>query len=83
MPYNGAKREGQNLAAYAVNTDYHLTIKNKLDNICKVLNKEFNESFLPYVDSSPVNEIKAALFSGIGFKGKNNLFILNHYDFIY
>lgn len=69
-----------NISRYAAGLDYH--------DICGTLLKEFSRSlagsypaytFVPFIDSSPIPEVTAAVMCGLGVEGKNTLLINKDY----
>ncbi len=79
IPYRLDEEKG-NLSVYASSRDYHL--------FCRMLEeklkKEWGESFpdseiFCFSDNSPVDELALACSSGLGFRGKNGLFINEKY----
>lgn len=69
-----------NISKYAVVTDYHDVAMNRLKKACEELSKLFPENaFVPFADNSPVPEVSAALYSGLGVRGKNSLLITKEY----
>jgi len=74
------------IARYAVGTDYHIVIDDKLKQLEAFLKeKSPNSTFYRGVDSRPIAERSLALKAGIGFKGKNSMVIkpkLGSYFFI-
>lgn len=72
--------KGSNISKYAVVTDYHEVVLNRLKKACDKLHKEFPEnSFVPFADNSPIPEVRAAAFAGLGVKGMNSLLITEKY----
>lgn len=68
------------LSRYAVPADYHVVCGEILENICCLLSQKYPENrFVPFVDASPIPEVQAACFSGLGIKGKNGLLIHKEY----
>ena len=62
----------RNVSRYAIVDDYHTVIRQKLDILCKELQEMYiNETFIPFVDSSPVAEVRAAHLAGLGDVGLN------------
>lgn len=62
----------RNISRYAIVDDYHVVIRKKLDNLAKKLGNLYNQhEFLPFVDSSPVAEVRAAQLAGLGEIGLN------------
>lgn len=73
--YTGAYPE-RNISLYAVGTDYHHVVGNMLKALCSELLKLFPDArFMPYVDSSPIDEVLAAGRAGLGDVGDNGLLI--------
>lgn len=74
------KYTGSDISRYAVVPDYHDVIKELLVKACTELKNEYpNEEFEPFIDNSPVPEVKAAILAGLGVKGKNGLLINKYY----
>ena len=75
MPYYTGKHEERNVSLYAVGLDYHLYIRELSAKLC------FDDGYFYklFADTSPINERKAALDSGLGFKGRNGLVINEKY----
>ncbi|MBR4287619.1 MAG: epoxyqueuosine reductase [Clostridia bacterium] len=68
--------KNSNVSKYAVPEDYHLIAGEYLNKITEKLKAEYPENKFEYFcDNSPVNEVKAAVLSGLGVKGKNSLLI--------
>ncbi|KEO73295.1 tRNA epoxyqueuosine(34) reductase QueG [Anditalea andensis] len=68
--------EDLKLAKYAYGRDYHFVIKEKLNAMLSVLQKEIGEiGGRAFVDSAPVMERQWAQRSGIGWLGKNSLLL--------
>lgn len=68
--------EGRNISRYAVPEDYHLVLGKLLSDMCSGLKEAFKEcEFVPFADNSPIPEVKASAFSGLGVVGKNSLLI--------
>lgn len=69
-----------NVSRYAVSADYHIVTKKITDEIIARLSSEFPENkFEAFVDNSPLPEVRCAVAAGLGFLGKNNLFISEKY----
>lgn len=80
FPYKVREEKPLNISRYAAVKDYHIVCGNILKNVCEELKKTFSEyEFEPFVDNSPIKEVKAAAYSGLGVIGKNNLLINNKY----
>lgn len=66
----------RNISWYAVVPDYHVIVKKILKNVVIKLQKMFLENYFDFfVDSSPIPEVKAAAYSGLGVQGDNGLLI--------
>jgi epoxyqueuosine reductase len=64
------------LAKYAYGEDYHLVIREKLNNFLEILHEEIGEiNGRAFVDSAPVMERQWAQKAGIGWIGKNSLLL--------
>lgn len=72
--------ENSNISRYAVSLDYHIITGNILNRISKRLTDLFPENkFEPFVDNSPLPEVRCAVNAGLGITGKNSLFINKDY----
>lgn len=73
-------RENRNISRYAVPEDYHLILGRLLSDMCSELKDKFRDcEFVPFADNSPIPEVKASAFSGLGVVGKNSLLINETY----
>ena len=74
-----------NISAYAVSRDYHLFFKQLFDEVLPLLQKCFPENrFAGFTDHSPIAEVEAAVRAGLGFFGKNHLFLTKeHSSFVF
>lgn len=80
FPYKVNENLPKNISRYAAVRDYHLVCGEMLKNIAQKLKKRYeNFAFEPFIDNSPINEVKAAVLSGLGVLGKNNLLINKKY----
>lgn len=80
FPYKVEENPPENISRYAAVKDYHLVCSDILKNITCELKNNFKENCFEYfIDNSPINEVKAAVLSGIGVRGKNNLLINEKY----
>ena len=76
FPYKCKENAPLNISRYAAVSDYHNVVKNKLERIKQILQNEFKDSsFECFVDNSPIPEVRAAAYCGLGIIGKNNLLI--------
>lgn len=72
--------ESRNLALYSIYPDYHAIIGACLDEIALALTAAFpNFQFKGHVDTSPVDEVKAAALCGLGNIGESGLLIHREY----
>jgi len=66
------KRDGAIMASFALETDYHQVMREKMEELVKTLPvKEYKI----YVDNGPMDERVVAELAGIGFRGNNDLII--------
>ena len=80
FPYYVGDCENKNLSQYAVIPDYHKIALGILTEICATLKTRFPENhFEPFVDSSPIPEVKAGYNAGLGVVGENSLLINEQY----
>lgn len=64
------------IASYACTTDYHLTIKQMLFELCKRLKEVYpNFSARCFVDSAPIFEKRYAVEAGLGWIGRQSLLV--------
>jgi len=67
------------MAKYALEEDYHISLKNKLNDLVEILEMKFGGNYYIGVDSSPIFEKDWAVISGLGWRGKNSLIINKDY----
>ena len=80
FPYKTPSSGDENLCLYARVPDYHIVVSNRLKSACEALSSAFPDNrFLPFVDSSVLSEVAAALRCGLGVFGKNRLLITPKY----
>ena len=80
IPYYTGKHEGRNVSLYSVSRDYHVFSKDLAQSMGEKLKEQYpNEDFYFFCDSSPVNEVAAAVKSGLGVIGRNRLLINEKY----
>lgn len=80
FPYKVKNDKPKNISRYAAVEDYHFVVGEILKDIVEILKEKYNDfKFEYFVDNSPINEVKAAVLSGLGVKGKNNLLINEKY----
>ncbi len=69
-----------NISKYAVVTDYHYVAIARLEKAVLQLKKIYPENnFSVFADNSPIPEVKAACFAGLGVRGINSLLITEKY----
>lgn len=80
FPYKVKSEKPENISRYATVEDYHFIVGKILEEITKKLRENFSENnFEWFVDNSPIDEVEAAVLSGLGVRGKNNLLINKKY----
>lgn len=78
VPYYAG--ETVNLSRYAASLDYHLILREITEGLATHLGKHYPDShFAGYGDHSPIDEVGAALTSGLGIRGDNGLIINSEY----
>lgn len=80
FPYKVKEEKPKNISRYAAVEDYHFVCSKILEDIVKILREKYKDfNFEYFIDNSPINEVKAAVLSGLGVLGKNNLLINEKY----
>ncbi len=80
FPYLTGQEEGRNVSRYAVGPDYHQIADHFLKQAVKMLSISFkNNKFIHFVDNSPIPEVRAAAWAGLGVVGQNGLLIHKTY----
>lgn len=75
FPYRFSDEPG-NLARYARVSDYHISAGSVLEKAAARLRNEFSpHRFLPFIDNSPIPEVRAAALAGLGCIGRHGLLI--------
>ncbi|MDD2363070.1 MAG: DUF1730 domain-containing protein [Oscillospiraceae bacterium] len=75
FPYRTDERQG-NLSRYARVPDYHVSAGKVLKQAADSLSAEFKEnSFISFIDNSPIPEVRAAALAGLGCIGDHGLLI--------
>ncbi len=78
VPYYSG--ETVNISRYSASLDYHMALRELADGLIDRLKAEFPDaSFRAYGDHSPINEVSAALISGLGIIGDSGLLINEKY----
>ncbi len=76
LPCYGGAYKGRNVARYAVYDDYHRTGGLLLESVCAALREAFpGEEFTPFIDASPLPEVRAAALAGLGVAGRHGMLI--------
>ncbi len=66
----------RNISRYAMVDDYHQVIRGILERLVEnLLNLFKTQLFIPFVDASPIQEVKAAWLAGLGDVGQNGLLL--------
>jgi len=77
--YLGGRAEG-NIPKYTYGIDYHIIIKEKLEQIGNFLMKSVPEfHYQAFVDTGPLVDRYLAYLAGVGFYGRNNQIITDKY----
>ncbi len=67
---------GANISRYACVPDYHAVVLHRLERLCVSLREKYpQEEFVPFCDNSPIPEVRAAQYAGLGSVGKNGLLL--------
>ena len=76
FPYYNKNAFCGNVSAYCAVADYHIVVMEQLKSIISALQQKYpNNSFAPFVDSSPIDEVDMAVKGGLGVKGQSSLLI--------
>lgn len=78
VPYLVRDREKRNISLYAVSEDYHLFFRELFGFISDTADRS-GFHVAGYADVSPIDEVDAAVKSGLGIKGDNGLLITEKY----
>jgi len=72
------------LSVVSLGEDYHLKVKNKLNQLAQKINDSFKNEYMICVDTSPLIDREICKNAGIGNYGKNSLIISDNYgSFMY
>jgi epoxyqueuosine reductase len=66
------KKDGAIMASFALDTDYHQIMRQKMEELVKTLPVK---QYKIYVDNGPMDDRLVAELAGIGFRGNNDLII--------
>ena len=79
FPYYTGEHENANVCRYAMVPDYHVVVRQLLNEAAEELEQVFGGSFVGFSDVSALPEKECALASGLGFPGLNGLVIHPEY----
>ena len=80
FPYYIGNMNNGNLSKYCYGKDYHIVVKEKLNQICDFIKKEVKGfEYKVFVDNGPLVDRHLAYLSGIGYFGINNNIITDEY----
>ncbi len=80
FPYKVREEKPQGISRYAAVPDYHIVCQKMLDAAARQMQELFPwNSFVTFLDNSPIPEVAAAVHSGLGMLGKNGLLIHEKY----
>ncbi|SHJ90490.1 tRNA epoxyqueuosine(34) reductase QueG [Tepidibacter formicigenes] len=80
FPYFSGNVKKTNISKYTYSIDYHIIVKNKLENICSYLKDNINDfEYKIFVDTGPLVDRYLAKISGVGYFGINNNIITDKY----
>ncbi len=74
-----------NVSAYATSRDYHRFFEELFATLLPTLRSAFPQNrFAGFTDHSPIDEVSAAVRAGLGFQGRNHLFLTKeHSSFVF
>ena len=80
FPYFLENVNDSNLSKYCFGKDYHIVVKEKLQQIANYLSNEINDfEYMIFADNGPLVDRYLANISGIGYYGINNNIITDEY----
>ena len=80
IPYYTGKEYESNISRYCYGLDYHLVIKEKLNEICEeIKSKDDKFKYEIFTDNGPLVDRYLAYLAGIGYYGINNNIITDKY----
>lgn len=80
FPYHADGLENRNVARYACLSDYHRVCGGLLQELTDRLSDKYpGEEFVPFIDDSPVPEVRAAYLAGLGSIGMHGMLIHEQY----
>ena len=83
FPYYTGEHPGANVCKYAMVPDYHVVVRQLLNEAAEELEAYFHASFVGFTDVSALPEKECALAAGLGFPGVNGLVIHPEYGTFY
>lgn len=80
FPYYIGECENSNISKYCYGKDYHIVVKDKLQQICDYIDKEVEGfNYKIFSDNGPLVDRYMAYLAGIGYFGINNNIITDQY----
>ena len=80
FPYYIGEFKGSNISKYCYGEDYHIVVKEMLQQICDYLSRNIeNFEYKVFADNGPLADRYLAYLSGIGYFGINNNIITDKY----
>ena len=79
FPYYTGEHPGADVCKYAMVPDYHVVVRQMLNQAAAELSEAFQASFVGFTDVSALPERECALSAGLGFPGINGLVIHPEY----
>ncbi len=80
FPYFSGNVENTNISKYTHVVDYHIVVKEKLEQISKMIKKDIDKfEYKIFVDNGPLVDRYLAQISGLGYFGANNNIINDEY----
>lgn len=80
FPYYVQNEYQSNISQYCYGVDYHLVIRDKLNNICEEIKaNDKNFKYEVFADNGPLVDRYLAYLSGVGYYGINNNIITDKY----
>ena len=80
FPYYSGEFEDSNISKYCYGKDYHIVVKEYLQNICDFISTEIESfEYKIFADNGPLVDRYLAYLSGIGYFGINNNIITDKY----
>ena len=80
FPYYTGPQPERNLSYYTLGPDYHRVAGEMLQGLAEYLAQQLPPyQFVPFVDSSPIPEVEAAVQAGLGCRGENGMLLSPKY----